>query len=101
MAEVNGALVIPVRKMCIRDRYNAYQTKHAILRNFPVLGYFRYFFESISPEMQQYFIERETDGKPFPRNERSAAYRRAKNISDTVPFGTQLNICLLYTSRCV
>lgn len=72
--------------------YNSFQAKHAILRNFPVLGYFRYFFESISPEMQQYFIERETDGKPFPRNERSAAYRRAKNLSDTVPFGTQLEI---------
>jgi len=64
--------------------YNTYQTKHAILRNFPVLGYFRYFFESISPEMQQYFIERETDGKPFPRNQRSAVYRRAKNLGDTV-----------------
>ncbi len=72
--------------------YNAYQSKHAILRNFPVLGYFRYFFESISPEMQQYFIERETDGKPFPRHQRSAVYRRAKNISDTVAFGTQLEI---------
>ncbi|MGC4128387.1 MAG: FMN-binding glutamate synthase family protein [Bergeyella sp.] len=72
--------------------YNASQTKHAILRNFPVLGYFRYFFESISPEMQQYFIERETDGKPFPRNQRSAVYRRSKNLSDTVPFGTQLEI---------
>ena len=66
--------------------YNTYQSKHAILRNFPVLGYFRYFFESISPEMQQYFIERETDGKPFPRNQRAAAYRRAKNLGDTVPF---------------
>lgn len=72
--------------------YNMTQTKHAILRNFPVLGYFRYFFEEISPEMQQYFIERETDGKPFPRHQRSAAYRRAKNLSDTVPFGTQLEI---------
>ncbi len=72
--------------------YNAYQSKHAILRNFPVLGYFRYFFESISPEMQQYFIERETDGKPFPRNQRSAVYRRAKNLSDTVAFGTQLEV---------
>lgn len=72
--------------------YNATQTKHAILRNFPVLGYFRYFFEEISPEMQQYFIERETDGKPFPRNQRAAAYRRAKNLNDTVPFGTQLEI---------
>ncbi len=72
--------------------YNVTQSKHAILRNFPVLGYFRYFFEGISPEMQQYFIERETDGKPFPRNQRSAVYRRAKNLSDTVPFGTQLEI---------
>lgn len=72
--------------------YNTYQTKHAILRNFPVLGYFRYIFEEISPEIQQYFIERETDGKPFPRHQRSAAYRRSKNIGDTVPFGTQLEI---------
>ncbi len=71
---------------------NVLQSKHAILRNFPVLGYFRYFFEMISPEMQQYFIERETDGKPFPRHQRSAAYRRAKNISDTVAFGTQLEL---------
>ncbi len=72
--------------------YNVTQSKHAILRNFPVIGYVRYLFESISPEMQQYFIERETDGKPFPRHQRSAAYRRAKNLSDTVPFGTQLEI---------
>lgn len=72
--------------------YNSFQTKHAILRNFPVVGYFRYFFESISPEIQQYFIERETDGKPFARIQRSAAYRRAKNISSNVAFGTQLEI---------
>lgn len=85
---------IPILLFCIYllGLYNLTQTKHAILRNFPVLGYFRYFFEEISPEMQQYFIERETDGKPFPRNQRAAAYRRAKNLSDTVPFGTQLEI---------
>ncbi len=85
---------IPVLLTCLYlvGIYNAAQTKHAILRNFPVLGYFRYFFEGISPEMQQYFIERETDGKPFPRHQRSAAYRRAKNLSDTVAFGTQLEV---------
>lgn len=85
---------IPILLTCVflLGIYNITQTKHAILRNFPVLGYFRYFFESISPEIQQYFIERETDGKPFPRNQRSAAYRRAKNIGDTVPFGTQLEV---------
>jgi glutamate synthase domain-containing protein 2 len=72
--------------------YNANQQKHAILRNFPVLGYFRYAFETISPEIQQYFIERNTDGKPFSRNQRSLVYQRAKNLSATTPFGTQLDL---------
>jgi glutamate synthase domain-containing protein 2 len=69
---------------------NSIQEKHAILRNFPVLGYFRYLFEMIAPEIQQYFIERSTDGKPFSRNQRSLVYQRAKNIDSTSPFGTQL-----------
>jgi glutamate synthase domain-containing protein 2 len=71
---------------------NTMQHKHAILRNFPVLGYFRYLLEMIAPEIQQYFIERSTDGKPFSRNERSLVYQRAKNIDSTTPFGTQLNL---------
>lgn len=71
---------------------NSTQHKHAILRNFPVLGYFRYLFEIIAPEIQQYFIERSTDGKPFSRNQRTLAYQRAKNIDSTSPFGTQLNL---------
>ena len=71
---------------------NSIQTKHSILRNFPVLGYFRYLFETIAPEIQQYFIERNTDGKPFSRNERSLIYQRSKNIAATTPFGTQLDI---------
>ncbi len=72
--------------------YDVAQKRHIILRNFPVLGHFRYFFEFISPELQQYFIERSTDGKPFSRQHRSLAYERAKNIDSTVPFGTLLDI---------
>ncbi|WP_118973529.1 FMN-binding glutamate synthase family protein [Taibaiella koreensis] len=71
---------------------NASQGSHTILRNFPVLGYFRYFFEFISPELQQYFIERNTDGRPFSRQQRALAYQRAKNIDATTPFGTQLEV---------
>ena len=71
---------------------NSIQQKHSILRNFPVFGYFRYFFEMIAPGIQQYFIERSTDGKPFSRNQRTLAYQRAKNIDSTSPFGTQLNL---------
>lgn len=85
-------LPIIVTILYIIGLFDAFQTKHAIKRNFPILGNFRYMFEEISPEIQQYFIERESDGKPFPRNQRSAAYRRAKNISDTVAFGTQLEL---------
>ncbi|WP_421890907.1 FMN-binding glutamate synthase family protein [Marinoscillum sp.] len=72
--------------------YNRIQRNHTILRNFPLLGYFRYFFEMISPEIQQYFIERSTDGKPYSRNHRALVYRRAKNVNDTHPFGTQMDI---------
>jgi len=72
--------------------YNMTQSQHTILRNFPVLGYMRYALEFIAPEIQQYFIERHTDGRPFSRQQRSLAYQRAKNVGDTVPFGTQLDI---------
>ncbi len=72
--------------------YDVVQKKHAILRNFPLVGHFRYLLESISPEIQQYFIESNTDGKPFSRNLRSLAYRRSKNVNDTHPFGTQRDL---------
>lgn len=72
--------------------YDVLQNKHTIRKNFPLLGRLRYFFEFISPEIQQYFIERNTDGKPFSRNERALIYQRAKNTNDTLPFGTQLEL---------
>jgi len=72
--------------------YDINQKTHAILRNFPVVGHFRYLLEKISPEIQQYFIETNTDGRPFSRNIRSLVYRRAKNVNDTHPFGTQKDI---------
>ncbi|MDH5609566.1 MAG: FMN-binding glutamate synthase family protein [Cyclobacteriaceae bacterium] len=78
--------------LAILGTINRFQKSHTILRNFPLLGYFRYFFELIAPEIQQYFIERHTDGKPFSRNHRSLVYRRSKNVNDTHPFGTQLDI---------
>lgn len=72
--------------------YDSFQSKHAIRRNYPLFGRLRYMFEAISPELQQYFIERDTDGKPFPRTDRALAYQRAKNVQDTRAFGTQFDI---------
>ncbi len=68
------------------------QTKHAIRRNFPVIGNLRYFFELIRPELQQYFVESNQSGRPIPRELRSVVYQRAKGQTQTQPFGTQLDV---------
>jgi glutamate synthase domain-containing protein 2 len=89
---VTWIVPVIVASLYIVGIFNTLQPNHTILRNFPVIGYFRYFFEFISPEIQQYFIERNTDGRPYSRNERALAYRRSKNVNDTTPFGTQLDL---------
>ncbi|MEZ5015187.1 MAG: FMN-binding glutamate synthase family protein [Chitinophagales bacterium] len=72
--------------------YDLFQKKHTILRNFPVLGHIRYLFEMIAPEIHQYFVESDTDGKPINRNMRSYIYERAKEQNQTHPFGTELDV---------
>jgi glutamate synthase domain-containing protein 2 len=67
---------------------DCFQTRHSIRRNYPVIGNFRYLFESIRPEINQYFVESNIDGRPFSRERRSVIYQRAKGDNDTVPFGT-------------
>jgi len=72
--------------------YDMLQSKHAIMRNFPILGRGRYVMENLRPKIYQYFIESETDGAPINRMHRSIVYARAKHELDTTPFGTQLNV---------
>ncbi len=72
--------------------YDVMQSTHAIRRNFPVVGRLRYLFESVRPELQQYFVESNASGRPFSRDLRSLVYQRAKNITDTVPFGTEKDV---------
>ncbi|SHI00922.1 FMN-binding glutamate synthase family protein [Pollutimonas bauzanensis] len=68
------------------------QTRHAIRRNYPVIGNLRFFFEFIRPEMRQYFIEADNDALPFTRVDRSLVYQRAKQEIDKRPFGTQHDV---------
>lgn len=70
---------------------NVTQKKHAVLRNFPVIGYLRYLLETVRPEIRQYFFESDLDGKPFNRRQRSIVYQRAKNERQTVAFGMQMD----------
>jgi len=82
-------IVLPLIYMGVEDMV---QKKQSIRRNFPVLGRLRYVFEDLRPKIQQYFVESDNDGAPINRNERSVIYQRSKKQTDTVPFGTQLNV---------
>jgi glutamate synthase domain-containing protein 2 len=68
------------------------QTRHAVLRNYPIAAHLRFLFEGIRPEMRQYFFEGDKDGTPFPRDKRAIVYQRAKNQLDKRPFGTQYDV---------
>ena len=68
------------------------QKRHAILRNYPIIGHLRFLLEFIRPEIRQYFIEGDAEAVPFSRAQRSLVYARAKGESDKRPFGTQLDV---------
>ncbi|GAC1383723.1 MAG: FMN-binding glutamate synthase family protein [Marmoricola sp.] len=68
------------------------QRKHSILRNYPILGHMRFLLEDIRPELQQYFIERNWDGRPFDRDTRTSIYERAKDVKEEQPFGTERDV---------
>ena len=72
--------------------YDMQQTRHSILRLYPVVGHFRYILEAVRPEIQQYFVESNVDGTPINREFRSLIYQRAKNADDTRPFGTIFDV---------
>lgn len=73
--------------------FDMLQKKRAILRNFPVIGQLRYLFEEIRPEIQQYFIESNSDGKPFSRQDRDSIYQRSKGELSTGKRREFLAVC--------
>ncbi|MGP9844604.1 FMN-binding glutamate synthase family protein [Brachybacterium sp. 107] len=72
--------------------YDLTQKRHTILRNYPVIGHMRYLLEGLRPELQQYFIERNWDGRPYDRDIRSIIYERSKGIHGEQPFGTERDV---------
>ncbi|MDT8320005.1 MAG: glutamate synthase-related protein, partial [Xanthomonadales bacterium] len=79
----------PLILLGLRD---AFQTRHTVLRNFPVIGHGRYLIESVRPELQQYLIEGNLEAYPIEREFRALAYRRAKGELESQPFGTQRDV---------
>ncbi len=68
------------------------QKKHSILRNYPLVGHLRFLLEGMGPEIHQYLVESDQDGRPFNRDQRSVIYQRAKNVDDKKPFGTEMDV---------
>lgn len=82
-------IIAPLLALGIRD---AMQTEHTVLRNFPIIGHFRYLIEHIRPQIQQYLVENNLDAYPVEREYRSLIYQRAKGDLETRPFGTHRDV---------
>lgn len=72
--------------------YDLIQKQHTILRNYPVIGHARYMLEDVRHQIRQYLIQGDNEGVPFTHAQRALVYRRAKNVSDILPFGTILDV---------
>ncbi len=86
---IAAALLSP---LLLIGMYDYFQKKHAIARNFPILGRSRYVAEWLRPKIYQYFIEPDYEGRPINRLFRNIIYQRAKKVTDTTPFGTQMDV---------
>lgn len=72
--------------------YDLTQTNHAILRNFPIIGHFRYLLEAIGPELRQYIVTNNDEERPFSRDQRRWVYASAKKQNNYFGFGTDNEI---------
>jgi len=85
-------LLIVFMPLAFLGLYDFFQTKHSLLRAFPVLGRGRFFLEAIGPPFYQYFVESNQSGRPFNRDWRALMYQRSKGIEAKKPFGTEVDV---------
>lgn len=81
-------IIVP---LIIRGIADMMQTRHSLLRNYPVIGHARWMMEKLRPFLRQYFFESDTDGTPINRMFRTIVYQRAKGNLDSNPYGTKLD----------
>ena len=78
-----------VAAVAVRDLV---QRRHALLRNFPVLGHARFLLEAIGPELRQYLVAANNEERPFTRDQRRWVYASAKQENNYFGFGTDNDI---------
>lgn len=71
--------------------YDLFQKKHAILRNFPILGHLRYLLERVGPELRQYIVTNNNEERPFSRDQRRWVYSSSKKQNNYFGFGSDNN----------
>jgi glutamate synthase domain-containing protein 2 len=81
-------LVAVVALLALVALYDLVQRKHAILRNFPVIGHLRFILEAIGPELRQYIVTDNDSDKPFSRDQRRWVYTSSKQANTYYGFGT-------------
>jgi glutamate synthase domain-containing protein 2 len=82
-------VAVPLAMIGTRDLL---QSRHTLMRNYPVVGRLRWLLEAIRPQIQQYFINDDLHGAPFNREQRSLVYARSKGQNDFEPFGTEADV---------
>jgi glutamate synthase domain-containing protein 2 len=83
------AVSAPVLALSI---YDLYQKDYAVLRNYPVAGWARYFFQALRPFLRSYIVESDLEGRPFNHDQRKLVYDRSRNLVSSHPFGTELDV---------
>ncbi|MGH9219135.1 MAG: glutamate synthase-related protein, partial [Vicinamibacterales bacterium] len=83
-----AGIVLAVLVLAVRD---VTQKKHAITRNFPVIGHLRYFFEELGQPLRQYLFSNDLEERPYNRVTRSWVYASAKGENNLVGFGSQVD----------
>src|SRR5512143_3143713 len=68
--------------------YDVTQKRHAVLRNFPIIGHFRYWLEAVGPELRQYIVTDNNEERPFNRDQRRWVYASSKHENNYFGFGS-------------
>ncbi len=89
---VAGVPLVVFAGLTVLGTRDLVQTRHSVLRNYPISAHLRFLLEEMRPEMRQYFFEDEKAGMPFSRDKRAVVYQRAKMVLDKRPFGTQYDV---------
>ncbi|MEV7175424.1 FMN-binding glutamate synthase family protein [Kitasatospora sp. NPDC093679] len=87
--KIGAAAATAVAALAVRDLV---QKRHALQRNFPVVGHARYLLERIGPELRQYIVASNGEERPFSRDQRTWIYASAKEENNYFGFGTEVDV---------